>query len=73
MKVYGRFTKVTIDVTGSYNTTTCHGLIKAVWIEGDSIQYKVSYFYSGTHHEVWLSEEEFTTKEEKNLQIGFKS
>lgn len=48
-----------------------YGIVKAVWVEGSVIQYKVSYFANGTHIEAWLIEEELETKVDFRNQIGF--
>lgn len=47
------------------------GVIKAVWIEGSVVQYKVSYFANGTHIEAWLIEDELEVPTKLRHHIGF--
>ena len=48
------------------------GIITAVSIRFDNIQYEVSYFTDNEYKSAWLNESEFTTENQKH-SIGFKS
>jgi hypothetical protein len=45
-------------------------IVTCVSIRFDKITYEVSYFYDGDYKVIWLNEDEFTAKTEKQI-IGF--